>query len=304
MSSYMEKVLKVLVHLSKENAAPQCARFVQSITGHFVGSIEDQATVSCSLESNRFVLCDRLCDGGVPLKRAPFCPIKYLSDSEAASLAPDTLTRGVDVGVAVLLQSANQKLLLTRRSSSLRIFPNVWVPPGGHVELDEKLLDAGLRELQEETGLKLSPDEISSNLLGLWESVYPPMLSRGLPQRHHIVTYILLKSSQSHLQLQACLKPDPTEVSGCVWVDAGLVKAVVSAVDGKEDSVQIPAELAKTISVTEVSSHGEIRDTSMPFSLFCNRAPDHGEDIERVSTGTKFAIELWLKTLEPHAEMG
>lgn len=30
-------------------------------------------------------------------------------------------------------------------------------------------MDAGLRELQEETGLKLSPDEISSQLLGMWE---------------------------------------------------------------------------------------------------------------------------------------
>ncbi|XP_043117996.1 nucleoside diphosphate-linked moiety X motif 17 isoform X1 [Puntigrus tetrazona] len=275
-----------------------------SITGHFVGSVEDQATVSCSLESNRFILYDRLCDGGVPLKRASFCPIKYLSHSEADSLPPDTLNRGVDVGVAVLLQSANQRLLLTRRASSLRIFPNVWVPPGGHVELDEKLLDAGLRELKEETGLKLSPDEISSQLLGLWESVYPPMLSRGLPKRHHIVTYILLKSSQSHLQLQACLRPDPAEVSACVWVDAGLVKVVVSAVDGEKDSVQIPTDLPQSISVTEVSPRGELIETSLPVSVLCNRAPDHGEDIERVSTGTKFALELWLKTLEPHAEMG
>ncbi|ROL41379.1 Nucleoside diphosphate-linked moiety X motif 17 [Anabarilius grahami] len=340
----MEKVRKILVHLSKENAAPQCARFVQSITGHFIGS-EDQVNVSCSLENNRFILCDRLCDGGVPLKRASFCPIKYLSHSEAVSLPPDTLSRGVDVGVAVLLQSSNQRLLLTRRACSLRIFPNVWVPPGGHVELDEKsffkspscslsllphhvllspihfqqrfsanaycnfdkycqLLDAGLRELQEETGLKLSPDEISSQLLGMWESVYPPMLSRGPPQRHHVVTYMLLKSSQSHLQLQACLHPDPAEVSACVWVDAGLVKAVVSAVDGEKDSVRIPADLPQTISVTEVSSRGELSETSLPVSLFCNRAPDHGEDIERVSTGTKFALELWLKTLESHAEMG
>uniref|UniRef100_A0A671M4B0 m7GpppN-mRNA hydrolase NUDT17 n=1 Tax=Sinocyclocheilus anshuiensis TaxID=1608454 RepID=A0A671M4B0_9TELE len=289
----MEKVRKILVHLSKDNAAPQCARFVQSITGHFVRSVEDQATVSCSLENNRFILCDRMCDGGVPLKRASFCPIKYLSHSEADSLPPDTLNRGVDVGVAVLLQSANQRLLLTRRASSLRIFPNVWVPPGGHVELDEKLLDAGLRELKEETGLKLSPDEISSQLLGLWESVYPPMLSRGLPKRHHIVTYILLKSSQSHLQLQACLRPDPAEVSACVWVDAGLVKVVVSAVDGEKDSVQIPTDLPQTISVTEVSPHGELIETSLPVSVLCNRAPDHGEDIERVSTGTKFALELW-----------
>ncbi|TRY59345.1 hypothetical protein DNTS_016617 [Danionella cerebrum] len=283
----METVRRILVHLSKENAAPHCARFVQSITGHFVGSVEDQATVSCSLEDNRFILCDHLCDGGLPLKRASFCPIKYLSDAEAVSLPPETLSRGVDVGVALLLQSANQKLLLTRRASSLRIFPNVWVPPGGHVELDEK----------EETGLKLSPGEISSQLLGMWESVYPPMLSLGMPKRHHIVTYILLKSSQPHFHLQNYLKPDPAEVSACAWVDADLVRVVVSAVDGEKDSVQIPADLPQRVNVTEVSQDGELRDSWLPVSIFCNRAPDHGEDIERVSTGTKYALELWLKTL-------
>lgn len=45
----------------------QCVILFQSITGHFVGS-EDQVNVSCSLENNRFILCDRLCDGAVPLK--------------------------------------------------------------------------------------------------------------------------------------------------------------------------------------------------------------------------------------------
>lgn len=34
------------------------------------------------------------------------------------------------------------------------------------------------------------------------QSVYPPLLCRGLPQRHHIVIYMLLHSSLSHLQLQ------------------------------------------------------------------------------------------------------
>uniref|UniRef100_A0A8C2F6C5 m7GpppN-mRNA hydrolase NUDT17 n=1 Tax=Cyprinus carpio TaxID=7962 RepID=A0A8C2F6C5_CYPCA len=205
--------------------------------------------------------------------RASFCPIKYLSHSEADSLPPDTLNRGVDVGVAVLLQSANQRLLLTRRASSLRIF-SMFGFHRGHVELDEKLLDAGLRELKEETGLKLSPDEISSQLLGLWESVYPHLLSSGIPKRHHIVTYIILRSSQSHFQLLTCLRTDPAEVSACVWVYT--VRRIV----------QIPADL-----VTEVSPHGELIETLL-------------EDIERISTETKFALELWLITLEPHSEMG
>ncbi|XP_035529057.1 nucleoside diphosphate-linked moiety X motif 17 [Morone saxatilis] len=98
-------------------------------------------------------------------------------------------------------------------------------------------MDSGLRELMEETGLKLEPEEVSPKILGLWESVYPPMLSRGLPKRHHIVVYMLLHSSRSHLQLQASLSPSPAEVSACLWADSRLVRAIVSAVDGEDAAV-------------------------------------------------------------------
>ncbi|XP_063054031.1 nucleoside diphosphate-linked moiety X motif 17 [Engraulis encrasicolus] len=299
----MEKVRRILVHLSRDKSVPQCAKFVQSITGHFARSpIDDHVRVNCSLENNRFILYEAGEKGSqTQLTRASFCPFKHLTDSEAAAIPEDILDRGVDVGVAVLLQTANQRLLLTRRAATLRIFPNVWVPPGGHVELDESLLDAGLRELKEETGLELNPDEVSSQLLGLWESVFPPMLSIGPPKRHHIVTYMLLHSTMSHLQLQACLKPEPAEVSGCLWVDSSLVRAIVSAVDGEEQPVQLPSNLPHTISVVEVSSTGELREAAMAASVLCNRAPAEGEDVERVSTGTKYALDLWLRTLEPGA---
>lgn len=38
--------------------------------------------------------------------------------------------RGVDLGVALVLQTADDRVLLTRRAKDLRVFPNVWVPPG------------------------------------------------------------------------------------------------------------------------------------------------------------------------------
>ncbi|KAK0130598.1 Nucleoside diphosphate-linked moiety X motif 17 [Merluccius polli] len=262
------QVHKVLVHLSRDNAAPQCARFVQSVTGHF--SSQAEARVGCYLDNNRFVLC-----GGagklVPLKRPAFCPFKHLSVTQAAAIPLEVQNRGVDVGVAVLLQSANQRVLLTRRAAGLRIFPGVWVPPG-------------CRELNEETGLKLELDDICPQILGLWESVYPPRLSRGSPVRHHIVTYMLLHSPHTHTQLQVGLRPDPAEVSGCVWVDRDLARAIVSSVEGEEGEVCLQ-QLPPTVSVTEVSTDGGLRDSVLPVSVLCN------------STGTKFALELWLNTL-------
>lgn len=292
----MDKVRRILVYVCKDRAAPQRAQFVQSITGHFSDG-DDEVNVSCSLEKNQFTLYRGDEGRGVRLKRPAFCPIKHLSVTEAAAIPLDVQQRGVDVGVAIILQSANQRVLLTRRAKELRIFPNVWVPPGGHVEPDETLLDAGLRELKEETGLKLEPDEVSPKILGLWESVYPPMLSRGLPQRHHIVVYMLLHSSLTHLQLQDSLRPSPAEVSACLWADRRLVRAIVSAVDGEDGELQLD-DLPSSISVSQVSTEGALGDSSLPLAVFVSRAPASGPDVERVSTGTKFALDLWLRSLD------
>uniref|UniRef100_A0A8C7WUL4 m7GpppN-mRNA hydrolase NUDT17 n=1 Tax=Oryzias sinensis TaxID=183150 RepID=A0A8C7WUL4_9TELE len=181
---------------------PQQAPFLQSLTAHFSDGEDEEVQVSCSLQGNQFLLSRGDEGRRVPLKRASFCPIKHLSPAEAAAVPPDVRQRGVDVGVSVVLQTADRRLLLTRRAKELRIFPNVWVPPGGHVEPEETMLEAGLRKLQEETGLRLDPEGVSSRVLGLWESVFPPLLSRGLPHRHHVVVYLLLLSPHSHLQLQ------------------------------------------------------------------------------------------------------
>uniref|UniRef100_UPI0037E9AE1E nucleoside diphosphate-linked moiety X motif 17 isoform X2 n=1 Tax=Semicossyphus pulcher TaxID=241346 RepID=UPI0037E9AE1E len=269
----------------------------KSITDHFSDCGDDEVEVNCSLEKNQFILYRGDKGRMIPLKRPVFCPIKHLSVTEAAAIPLDIQQRGIDVGVAIILQTTNQRVLLTRRAKELRIFPSVWVPPGGHLEPDETLLDAGLRELKEETGLELEAEEVSPKILGLWESSYPPMLSRGLPQRHHIVIYMLLHSSLSHLQLQASLSPSPAEVSACLWADRQLVRAIVSAVDGEDAELQLD-DLPSSISVTQVSTGGALSDSTLPLTVFISRAPSSGPDVERVSTGTKYALELWLKSLE------
>ncbi|XP_058504882.1 nucleoside diphosphate-linked moiety X motif 17 isoform X3 [Solea solea] len=262
----MDKVRRILVYVCKDRASPQRAQFVQSVTGYFSDDDEDQVEVKCSLDKNRLVLFrgDGGQGGGVTLKRPAFCPIKHLSVTEAAAIPLDVQQRGVDVGVAILLQTANQRVLLTRRAKELRIFPNVWVPPGGHMEPDETLLAAGLRELQEETGLSLEPEEVCPKILGLWE---------------------------------ASLRPSPAEVSACLWVDDRLVRAIVSAVDGEDGDVDLD-DLPSTISVSQVSADAAaLTISSLPLEALVRRAPASGPDVERVSTGTKFALELWLRSL-------
>ncbi|XP_023126272.1 nucleoside diphosphate-linked moiety X motif 17 [Amphiprion ocellaris] len=293
----MDKVRRILVYVCKDRAGPQRAQFVQSITSHFTDGSDDEVEVSCSLDKNQFVLYRGDEGPRIPLKRPAFCPIKHLSVTEAAAIPLDIQKRGVDVCVTILLQTTNQSMLLTRRAKELRIFPNVWVPPGGHLESDETLLEAGLRELKEETGLKLEPEDVSPKVLGLWESVFPPMLSRGLPQRHHVVVFMLLHSSFTHLQLQASLSPSPAEVSACLWADSRLVRSIVSAVDGEDGEVHLDG-LPSSVSVSQVSADGALTDSSLPVAVFVSRASASGPDVERVSTGTKFALELWLRSLD------
>nr|XP_020474507.1 nucleoside diphosphate-linked moiety X motif 17 [Monopterus albus]XP_020474508.1 nucleoside diphosphate-linked moiety X motif 17 [Monopterus albus] len=291
----MDKVRRILVYVCTDRTAPQRAQFVQSVTGYFMDTVDDEVEVNWSLEKNQFVLYKADRGQGVPLKRPSFCPIKHLSITETSAIPLDIQQRGVDVGVAIILQTANQRVLLTRRAKQLSIFPNVWVPPGGHLDPDETLLDAGLRELKEETGLKLEPEEVFPKVLGLWESTYPPMLSRGPPQRHHIVIYMLLHSSLSHLELQPSLNPSPAEVSACVWADSRLVRAIVSAVDGEDAEVGLEG-LPSSISVSQVSAEGALSNSTLPLTVFVSQAPASGPDVERVSTGTKFALELWLRS--------
>lgn len=47
----------------------------------------------------------------------------------------------------------NKNLMITKRPDHLKIFPNVWVMPGGLVDFQESLDIALFRELEEEVGL-------------------------------------------------------------------------------------------------------------------------------------------------------
>ncbi|XP_032157628.1 nucleoside diphosphate-linked moiety X motif 17 isoform X5 [Mustela erminea] len=66
-----------------------------------------------------------------PHQRPPFCPFVALDQQQLRARGSELPTnRGVDLGVAVILQSSDQTVLLTRRTSTLSLSPNLWVPPG------------------------------------------------------------------------------------------------------------------------------------------------------------------------------
>lgn len=54
--------------------------------------------------------------------------------------------------------------LLCRRASRLRRHASQWALPGGRIDAGETALDAALRELDEEVGLRLTPDDVVGRL--------------------------------------------------------------------------------------------------------------------------------------------
>ncbi len=59
----------------------------------------------------------------------------------------------VKMAVCAYVIDDSRNILITRRPSTLRIFPQAWVLPGGIVEFGESFEEACLREISEEIGL-------------------------------------------------------------------------------------------------------------------------------------------------------
>ncbi|XP_058992063.1 nucleoside diphosphate-linked moiety X motif 17 isoform X4 [Mustela lutreola] len=290
---------RVLLLLSGRPVSPSFVQSVCRLLG--AGPGFGPWPTHCGFKRGRLVLSDRPFPGAsttLPLQRPPFCPFVALDQQQLRARGSELPTnRGVDLGVAVILQSSDQTVLLTRRTSTLSLSPNLWVPPGGHVELDEELLDGGLRELWEESGLQLPQDQFSWVPLGLWESAYPPRLSWGLPKYHHIILYLLVVSQESQQQLQARIQPNPNEVSAFMWLGPDVAAAVATIEDGTETSRHLSQELPPSILIVELKEDGGARPLALPVSTLLRTTPTTDEGKERVSSGTKFALRLWLQHL-------
>jgi len=61
--------------------------------------------------------------------------------------------------VAAIIKNDKDKILLTRRN--VEPFKGQWCLPGGHIDENEKALDAVVREAEEETGLEFEPEFIT-----------------------------------------------------------------------------------------------------------------------------------------------
>ena len=98
----------------------------------------------------------------LPVRRAPHGP------HDAAAVAVALVEEGTGAGVPGIPDptgwSPCAALLLTRRATTLRRHAGQWALPGGRIDEGESPEAAALRELQEEVGLCIAPDQVLGTL--------------------------------------------------------------------------------------------------------------------------------------------
>jgi 8-oxo-dGTP pyrophosphatase MutT (NUDIX family) len=127
-----------------------------------------------------------------------------------------------------MIEDAKGRILLTRRHQKLRTYPHAWVAPGGSVDPGESLVEAGAREVLEETGLRVEPAALE--LIGLWESASPSTAqqckAKGKSSDHFLIVYYRGKLDPSVDTDN--LKLSENEVDAAVWVNYGNLQKAMS----------------------------------------------------------------------------
>jgi len=112
---------------------------------------------------------------------------------------PDQIFPEPTVGAFIF--NAQGELLLLQSHK----WPGVYVVPGGHVELGERLEEAVVREAREETGLDIHDIEF----INFQQFIYDPAFWK---KRHFIFFDFACKTNSTKVQLN-------DEAEGFVWVE-------------------------------------------------------------------------------------
>ncbi len=99
------------------------------------------------------------------------------------------LNKKIDFTVCIYIVHAN-KILLHKHKKL-----DIWLPPGGHIELDEDPDEAAIREAKEETGLDIELIGTSTNYMTPFESrdlIPPRFLTRHYYDSSHTHEHVNL----------------------------------------------------------------------------------------------------------------
>ncbi|XP_071453230.1 nucleoside diphosphate-linked moiety X motif 17-like [Hetaerina americana] len=305
MASALAKSLarvSVVLKAAGTQSMTKTAPFLDCIVRYFEPE-KHFVTVKCSFEENLLTLhgpvtdiecsrtpVDEASTLSVVLQHSVECPFANLTEEDSKLIQQDVTERGVAVGVAVVLESSDNRILMTRRASHLRTYPNAWVPPGGHIELNESFIKAGLRELEEETGVHLDGSLATFRVLCLWEAVYPVLLGLGLPKRHHVVVYLHVLVNKPWQDIHEDIKLDPEEVQACTWLTADIVALLLR---GKKENLGTHHSFL-------LKDDGSLLPSSLELkSMFSHLLWREG----RVYSGSQLALTKWMEIVNNRSQL-
>ncbi|MBW3163142.1 nucleotide triphosphate diphosphatase NUDT15 [Ferrimonas balearica] len=107
------------------------------------------------------------------------------------------------VGIGIIVRRADGKILIGKRTGAHAPY---WSIPGGHLELGESFEAAAIREIEEETGLRIADPQViavTNNLRTFRE------------EGKHYVSVCLL----AHHQGEKPVNREPDKCEGWVWVE-------------------------------------------------------------------------------------
>ena len=120
--------------------------------------------------------------------------------------------------------------------------------------------------------------------LCLWESVYPALLAKGDPKRHTIVVYLHIFVDKSSSDLIEDIKLDPVETNAYMWLDLKEIKYTCD--------YTMPLNIKDTLMVYELKNECKSVKIMKNYDILRADVPTSGTfDVERISTGTRFALE-------------
>mmetsp|Transcript_32682 Transcript_32682/g.47910 ORF Transcript_32682/g.47910 Transcript_32682/m.47910 type:complete len:352 (-) Transcript_32682:241-1296(-) len=227
------------------------------------------------------------------------CPMRRLTSNDIPSSIQDAYKEAssqtpphVRVATSILVVSADNRILLTRRSSHLRSFPSAWVVPGGHVDPFESSLEqAAARELEEETGIQIpSPlDQIEASVV--YESAFPATLENGLVKHRHLIVYMIARLDLEHQDVK--VSPNPDEVDATVWIDADQLGLVFSPNAQDAETCRSSNFEARVYQEGKEGGNSKWALQSMSLNRLRQRmdATTGGLENERISTGVRLAIQ-------------
>lgn len=118
--------------------------------------------------------------------------------------------------VHIWIYTKNEKILLQKRALTKKVFPGLWdISVAGHIGAGESVLDAAIREVQEEINLLLTKKE----LLKIGTRIHTIRHPNGIQDNeHHHVFIAELKVPLTDLKIQE------TEVESIQLLDLSILK--------------------------------------------------------------------------------